>query len=463
MATTSSATTTTAVLAPAIPKVTLNFLNSDGTVSLAWYRFLQSLTGNQSTIVTNASATTTTINNITTTISGTTSIATEALDLAQSLEALNFLGASESGAMTGSLDLGPNGGPVDPFAFINQPIGNRPRQEPRPHSPTLDEMWARLNDLEAVVRPRNVPRPHSPDIMRLAVPTLDQPPVKVSTGTGLISNHLKSLTFGTGTTATSDVAGNVAVTASGGGGGGSLEILNGSTVLTTAATSLAFTGSGVTATASGTAVTATISGGGGGSGYILPFNPPAPSYFPNIFTPGGTAVSLTQDSVRGLIIQSNGMNGGAYTKFAAKAVSSPSSPWTLTAQIISNLLEQNYNSAAIILYDSVGGRTCTFGNLYASGTTLEIQTYAYPGGGYVATQISVPYQGLTWFKVVFDGTNLLFYVSADGSQYTYRLIYSAARSSIFANNVAYIGAGFLESFGTTENTFVSIPNWTDNA
>lgn len=51
------------------------------------------------------------------------------------------------------------------------------------------------------------------------------------------------------------------------GGGSALEIKDESTILTSAATSIAFTGAGVTATNVGSAVTVSISGGGGGASY----------------------------------------------------------------------------------------------------------------------------------------------------------------------------------------------------
>ena len=54
-----------------------------------------------------------------------------------------------------------------------------------------------------------------------------------------------------------------------GGGGGSISISDEGTVLTSAASSVNFVGSGVTATTSGNAVTVTIAGGSGGSGTTI--------------------------------------------------------------------------------------------------------------------------------------------------------------------------------------------------
>lgn len=112
--------------------------------------------------------------------------------------------------------------------------------------------------------------------------------------------------------------------------------------------------------------------------------------------------------------------------------STPGSTWTVTAgMLLSFRLSANYSRAGICLRDSSTGKMILFLSGYPTTHALNVEYWDS-----ATANSSIPYTaaGLAnkiWFRIVLDSTNLNFYYSFDGNNFTQT--YQAAKNTFLAN------------------------------
>jgi hypothetical protein len=203
--------------------------------------------------------------------------------------------------------------------------------------------------------------------------------------------------------------------ASSGGGGSALTVKDEGTDLDTAVTSFDFVGAGVTTTNSGHAVTVTIPGGGGTA---WDFSPPAASYF-TLQSSDATQLTLTDDADVGLLIDPGALSSNC-VRMARKSLTTKASAWDLKAKIKGVTTTDSYSDYGIMVRDSIGGKYYRLA--VASNAPLGVSHFSgyntFVGTDYGTGTLQLTGIPLQWFRIAFDGTNLVFYTSAEGKLWT---------------------------------------------
>lgn len=180
-------------------------------------------------------------------------------------------------------------------------------------------------------------------------------------------------------------------------------------------------------------VTAAANGSGGGGAWW--FNPPLSGSFTYQNRAGSLTVANDPDvGMTAVPTVANNSHAG-YRVLTNKALD-----WEVVIKIDAFSSSSNYASWGLFLQDSVGGRCMIWGITQNQGLTLQ-QWTNFP------TWSSSPYAvGLaggsvcSWFRIVASGSNLLFYVSANGK--TWILTATIGITSWMANRPDRIGFNF---------------------
>lgn len=220
------------------------------------------------------------------------------------------------------------------------------------------------------------------------------------------------------------------------GGGVAIAIKDEGTSLTSAPTSLNFTGAGATATVVGSDVTVDIPGAGATTSYeAAPTKPVVADY---TLENAGTATMADGTYGIKLTMPSSTIN----IRFIRFNAGLPASSWTaiLRASAVMPYLTGNIHHGVLILRNSSNGRLITFGH---NNSALLIQKWT----GYAAFSgtnlLNVPaFYGvrLMWKKITCDGTTLNFYVSPNGVDWG-APVASEALATFIGAGVDQIGFG----------------------
>jgi len=188
-------------------------------------------------------------------------------------------------------------------------------------------------------------------------------------------------------------------------------------------------------------------GGGGSAGLANLSNNPAISTFTSFV--GSPTPTLTQDSFTGGAVMNAGpLAGGDSWKIAYQ--SAPGVPFTLVARIKSMLPITEYPGFGIVLSDGTGKLTTFFFLLSSDYGEVHVANWN-SATSFNTNLVTIGFNPVEYFKVQDDGTNFIFYLSADGSNWME--YFSVARNSFLAAPATLIG------WGINTNSGVSITNW----
>lgn len=135
----------------------------------------------------------------------------------------------------------------------------------------------------------------------------------------------------------------------------------------------------------------------------------------SLMTSDGTNLALTDDPDVGLLLDINGYTGSGAWRAAYRTLTNPASAWDMKVKMPMWFGTTNYMGGGIFCFNSSNDRntrlavnndTDLFVGRYSSKTTFSL-SLAQPGA---RTTI----RGPQWYRIRFDGTNLNFYVSAEG-------------------------------------------------
>jgi hypothetical protein len=180
-------------------------------------------------------------------------------------------------------------------------------------------------------------------------------------------------------------------------------------------------------------------GGGGGGGVLLDkdrFAPPYVSDFPTILATNSTNPNTYWGTSIGLVIGS-GVNFTSADQVRGIVKPLPSGNWTVTARFRSNHRGLGYETLGLILRDSTSGKIIQFGH---DSTYMDIIWWNSQTSYNTAVWASQNYTaGLPeWFRIAYDGTNLNYYLSVDGTYWT--LLYSESITA-FTPSLNQVGFG----------------------
>lgn len=190
-----------------------------------------------------------------------------------------------------------------------------------------------------------------------------------------------------------------------------------------------------------------VTGGGGGGDWW--FDPPSASGF-TVLAPTGT-MTLADDPDVGLTatLSANGVNYFAYRTLANKTLD-----WNVVCKIDAFSTTQNYAAWGVAIRDSVGGRMHQFGITSNQGLTRQNMTNNTSWNSSPYNQLITVGSQVTWFRIESTGSNLNFYVSANGK--TWALTGTIAATSWLANRADQVGFMLLKN--ASDSTY-SIPYW----
>lgn len=252
--------------------------------------------------------------------------------------------------------------------------------------------------------------------------------------------------------------GPVNVTTDSSGGGGGVDIEDEGTPVATA-TTLNFTGAGVTATdMGGGVVDITIPGGGGGGAWD--FNPPFAADFPTLI--GTVTPTLSDDSDVGLIVDMGAAASGDVVRFAVEALPSPGTDFSVICKMVMTAASYNFAGIGMVIGDSVSNRAQLWGLQPDDNNRLIIGNFFVPNTFGGTNPIETNYADRTvWLRIIRVGTTLTFYFSGDGKSWLFA--YSASQTSWMSNAPDYIGVGgFYNRTGAIGRVSMSVPYWSQD-
>lgn len=155
------------------------------------------------------------------------------------------------------------------------------------------------------------------------------------------------------------------------------------------------------------------------------FAPPLPTDFPTIVNTNSTNPNVSYALTQGLIIGSaDNMAGGDNCRGVFKSL--PAGNWTITTKVKINHRASQYATCGLCLRESGTGKLIQFG---MDTKSLDIVRWTNPTT-YSATSFDTgngvwPPMDVEWYRIVYDGTNLNYWISMDGAVWV-RLYYEAA-------------------------------------
>jgi hypothetical protein len=194
-------------------------------------------------------------------------------------------------------------------------------------------------------------------------------------------------------------------------------------------------GSVVTLYGRGGATSATFSGGSAALDKDR-FAPPYASDFPTLLATNSTNPNIYWSGTTGLVVGS-GINFTGSDQVRGIVKPLPSGNWTVTARFRSNHRGLGYETVGLILRDSTSGKLIQFGH---DTTILDIVRWNSQ-----TSYNSIPWQSQNytpgnpeWFRIAYDGTNLNYSISVDGTYWT--LLYSESITA-FTPSLNQVGFG----------------------
>jgi hypothetical protein len=216
-------------------------------------------------------------------------------------------------------------------------------------------------------------------------------------------------------------------------GGSNLAVENHGTQVTAAATQIDFTGGGVITTASGSNVTVTVTGGAGS--LPTPYGPPNPSIFTT--NVGGGTLSVDPNT-GGATLNAGAPTGGDSWKYVA--VAAPATPWTLCVRLQGSFwISSGVPDIGIVLSDSSGKLVTLAMTTRNNYGDVQIDYWNSPTSFY-QEPLQAQFQRVEHLRVTNDGTNLNFYISADGTNWIE--VGSLSQTAWLAAGPTLIGFGY---------------------
>lgn len=165
--------------------------------------------------------------------------------------------------------------------------------------------------------------------------------------------------------------------------------------------------------------------GGGINGVTLDkdrYAPPLVADFPVLVGTNGTNPNVAFSATTGCVIGS-GSNFAVGDNIRGAFRNLPAGSWTVVTKVKSLHRNLNYATSGLTLRESATGKMETFG---FDTTTFGLIRWNSPTS-YNSTPKTYVYGFLPeWFKINFDGTNLNYYTSHDGVNWTYLAVYAKA-------------------------------------
>lgn len=159
------------------------------------------------------------------------------------------------------------------------------------------------------------------------------------------------------------------------------------------------------------------SGGGGGGGAPWYFSPPFAADFTSNYTSAGTAISATDDSDAGLIIDASGISTNA--EALVYVAPPPGVDWTVTAHIICDTMPYDYFSSGLFLYEAATHKMIQIG--FGNNGGLWLDTVRSNTGGFVSRTAMVRVATMAMFfrfHYNFSTSTFTSYYSVSGKQWT---------------------------------------------
>jgi hypothetical protein len=179
------------------------------------------------------------------------------------------------------------------------------------------------------------------------------------------------------------------------------------------------------------------------------FSPALASAFTLVGTVNPT---LADDADEGLLFDAGTPVGGDTQRFAVRTLTTPASAWTLVVRMEYNLPRVSFGQMGIALRDTVSGRCQTFGVASSDGQTYVSNFNGL--SGFSSTPASFTPNGVfPWYRVVFDGTNLIYSVSKNGKQWL--RVLSQAATAWLTNRPNQVGVGISYNNTGTNNFLAS--------
>jgi len=223
----------------------------------------------------------------------------------------------------------------------------------------------------------------------------------------------------------------------------------GSTVIATL-TGLNFIGSGVTVSDAGGGVAdVTIDGGGGGGGsgsegaFTAP--PIASTWTQQNFDATKTHLDDFTDPVAGVRLREDVYEYGNTNLLRAALKPIPDTTWDVRARMRRHTRMTSWNAFGLVVRDAASGRSSIIGFTFES---LGIGTVNFSNDTTFSAQVSLggnqyPWRSDFWLRLVYDGTDCIFYTSLDGVYWAVAKRWAATALFGFLTNPAtHVGFGY---------------------
>jgi hypothetical protein len=172
------------------------------------------------------------------------------------------------------------------------------------------------------------------------------------------------------------------------------------------------------------------SGGGGGSGLDKDrWAPPALTDFPTLLGTNSVNPNVDYSSTAGMTLGHNINNVSGQDNVRACVKSISGSSWTVIARVRVCHRAINFCTGGLVLRDSSSGKMIQFGY---DTTILNIIRWNSQSSYSAAAWTSNSYmpQGPEWFKITYDGTDLRFWISQNGTHWM--LVYTESATAFLA-------------------------------
>lgn len=181
----------------------------------------------------------------------------------------------------------------------------------------------------------------------------------------------------------------------------------------------------------------------------VPLTPPVDANY-SWANQGGASVNPASNMIYLLAPATSGNN------LRMRVLSTPATPYTLTACVIPNIIDVNFCSCGMVWRDSVSGKVITFG--YGGATHgVSVSKFTSPtvfSATYTSLALTIPGPFL-WFKMTDDGTNRISKFSYDGINY--RTLHTVSRTDFLtANQIGF----YADPNQTTGDSAITLVSWT---
>lgn len=148
------------------------------------------------------------------------------------------------------------------------------------------------------------------------------------------------------------------------------------------------------------------------------FDPPSAAGF-SLMSSDATNLVLTDDTDIGLKIDLNGLVAGPVSRFAYKTLTTPASAWDMVCKCSFYAPGTNYTNFGLVAYNSTSNRNNRV--QWANDVGLGVFRYS-SASAYSSTLLDPGGEGnaqpVEWFRIAFDGTNLKYYCSPNGKDWS---------------------------------------------